>query len=476
MTNEQLVHEMLLDKDFKVDGNAGMGHEQLVTSRVRETFERAFWGSLAEDLSCQPPMHDRVLSVFREVRVGIEGLSQGHPEQAKIGELIDTETIAARLKQPDIDFGVVVELVDEVVEMLLSMHDRMRCKELREVTQETWVEVRASMQAASTEGQMVKARAMCAALEFLLSRVHAARVEVANSKLRSIAPVIREQGVEYEQKHFARKLDAGAVTLDGTRRWIEHTLQGLAAAKDSRVAVQDLALGRPEAFEVVLNVAYVDIVADFPNWGGVGCSQGEAKVPETLALDKHHIEALNMHFHTEVVSSVIFATVELHCRDHIKDAPLRAEAFKRVQDAIVTRLPKPDHPSAAIRVVRDALCEALSSKSLDACDAMLKKNLDRSSPVYSAMTKIFKRVWYSVFSSSSSRSSVIGMDIPTCARVIMPYTLKNTAKLVSVAALNKKVHVTRYNHIIKTSVEQLTLLSLATRPDPCAEVACVHAG
>ena len=65
--------------------------------------------------------------------------------------------------------------------------------------------MKAKMEAA--EEHAVRARAMCEALEFLLDRVHAVRVDTANNKLRAIAPVILEHGVEYERSHFKKKLE-----------------------------------------------------------------------------------------------------------------------------------------------------------------------------------------------------------------------------------------------------------------------------
>jgi hypothetical protein len=41
--------------------------------------------------------------------------------------------------------------------------------------------------------------ALCRALEMLLGRVNTMLVNAANARLRLIAPVVRDHGVEYEQ-------------------------------------------------------------------------------------------------------------------------------------------------------------------------------------------------------------------------------------------------------------------------------------
>ena len=59
-------------------------------------------------------------------------------------------------------------------------------------------------------------RAFCDALEFLLERVNAIRIDAANARLRLIAPVIENHGLEYERSKFAEKLENGTLTLERT--------------------------------------------------------------------------------------------------------------------------------------------------------------------------------------------------------------------------------------------------------------------
>mmetsp|Transcript_6055 Transcript_6055/g.14576 ORF Transcript_6055/g.14576 Transcript_6055/m.14576 type:complete len:1063 (-) Transcript_6055:927-4115(-) len=470
MTNEQLAHELLLYKDFKLDEKYGMSDDKLVHTKIRETFERAFWESLVEDLSTAPPTYARVLSVLTEIKTGIEGLSQGHAEESKIGEVIDMEAITTQLRQNKLDYRACEALVDEIVKVLLSIHDRMRSTDRHTETVQRWKDVRQKMLAAAGgKDQLARARATCEALEMVLDRVHAIRVDTANNKLRAIAPVIREHGVEYEKSHFVKKLDKGTIGLDRTRQWIKHTVAELQTARDARVSVQDLAKGRPEDFEVVLYVAMVNLIADYPNWGGVlrGKSD-EDLVPETMMLDLLRIKALNMHFHTDVVSSVILVTTELQCREEISDATVRADIFRQVQDIVVNNPPKPNSPRVTIKLVMAALAKAMDKPTLDACQTMLEKNVKRASPVHNAMTKIFKKVWYYLI---KDRDAEPPCKVPDCARPLLTEVRKHSASLATVALHNKKVHVTRYNPIIKASGDELTRNMVAKGPAPAPAVA-----
>ena len=60
----------------------------------------------------------------------------------------------------------------------------------------------ASAADASAEDTDAKPRAICKALEFLLGRVNAMRIDAANTRLRLIALVIRDHGVDYERGKF----------------------------------------------------------------------------------------------------------------------------------------------------------------------------------------------------------------------------------------------------------------------------------
>jgi len=469
MTNEQLAHELLLDKDFRLDEKAGMSDDKLVHTKIRETFERAFWESLVEDLSTLPPTYARVLSVLSEIKTGIQSLTEGHPEKERIGAVIDMDKITEQLRQDKLTFVACENLINDIVGVLLSMHERMRSPERRKETVSNWEAVRSKMQEAASLDQEARARATCGALELVLDRVHAVRVDTANNKLKAIAPVIREHGVEYEKSHFVKKLEKNLITLDRTKLWVTHTLCDIVLTSDPRVVVADLPKGKPEDFEVVLYIAMVNLIADYPNWGGLqrGASE-EDLVPETMMLDLLRIKALNMHFHTDVVSSVILVTAEAQCLLNIKDASLRSDLFKAVQDVVVKNPPKPNNPRVTIRLAMNVLQRGMTQTMLDACQNLMEKNVKKSSAVHNAMTKIFKRVWYHLVKDKTVPATC---NVPECAKPLLVEVAKHTGSLAAVALHNKKVHVTRYNDIIKTAGDAINKQPPAAAARPGADPA-----
>ena len=92
----------------------------------------------------------------------------------------------------------------------------MQAPKRDEESRTRWIPVREAM--AAREEQP---RVFCKALEFLLERVNAMRIDAANARLRLIAPVIKDHGIDYERGKFADKLKDGSLTLERTQvRWV----------------------------------------------------------------------------------------------------------------------------------------------------------------------------------------------------------------------------------------------------------------
>lgn len=99
--------------------------------------------------------------------------------------------------------------------IVVAMHTRMQSTQRKAETVTSWESLKGEMQAAASQEQ--RARALCGALELVLSRLHVVRVDTANNKLKNIAPVIREHGVEYERSHFTKKVCPRPAPLSRTR-------------------------------------------------------------------------------------------------------------------------------------------------------------------------------------------------------------------------------------------------------------------
>ena len=231
--------------------------------------------------------------------------------------------------------------------------------------------------------QVERSRAFCEALELCLDRIHAVRVDAANNKLRDIAPVIREHGVEYERSHFRKKLLNGSITLERTEKWIKHTLQHIVETRDQRVSLANLRGGSHGDFERVFQIAMVSLVVEYPHWGGEKRSKTNAdQVPETLLNDLLRIKALNAHFHTDVTSAAILITVDQEVKARMRDGIVRSQLLKTVSDTVVNKPPKPHDSTYTIKAVMEELGAHLEADDVRTIKTMVEKHVKRTHPVY----------------------------------------------------------------------------------------------
>ena len=100
-----------------------------------------------------------------------------------------------------------------LIEGIVTVVQRVQAPKRDKETKEKWSDVKAGMVAVAKEEQP---RAFCKALEFLLDRVNAMRIDAANARLRLIAPVIKDHGIDYERGKFQDKLNDGSLTLERT--------------------------------------------------------------------------------------------------------------------------------------------------------------------------------------------------------------------------------------------------------------------
>mmetsp|Transcript_4190 Transcript_4190/g.11969 ORF Transcript_4190/g.11969 Transcript_4190/m.11969 type:complete len:567 (-) Transcript_4190:25-1725(-) len=212
MSNEQLAHELLLDPGFQLDGVG----DNPVLARIRESFHRAFWDSLVDDLRLATPCYARVIRVLGEIRDGL--CEVVGPEEARhVGELVDLEFIRGQVDQGLYSW----ESCSRLIASLVKVVQRTQSVRREEETAGKWREAEAAMAAAGSVEE--RARALCGGLELVLERLNAMRIDAANARLRFISPIIMSHGIEYERRKFDDKVKDGSISVESTRAWIAST-------------------------------------------------------------------------------------------------------------------------------------------------------------------------------------------------------------------------------------------------------------
>ena len=172
MSNEQLAHELLLNPLFQLDSEGGAGVENPTFRRIRESFHQAFWDSLADDFKLSPPCYVRAIRVLREIRDGISDVA-GQGSVCDIIAVIDLDFINTRAVDAAFEWDDFKTLIGGVVGIIGRIQAPARDAE----TQTLWRVVGTRMLTCHEED---KPQTVCKALEFLLDRVNALRIDAAN--------------------------------------------------------------------------------------------------------------------------------------------------------------------------------------------------------------------------------------------------------------------------------------------------------
>jgi hypothetical protein len=189
LTNEQLAHELLLDPTFQLNEDP--------FDAIRSSFHNAFWDSLVGDLNLAPPCTARVVRVVHEISDAVNQMSRG--------PLVDMDLIRIAYSWPN-----CVALADHIFGCI--EHIQAPFPALQQETRAKWAqEFRPAMAAPADEP-----RVFCSTLRFFIDSANAARIAAANARLRLLAPVVSEHGLDYERCKLQDKLNAGTITLART--------------------------------------------------------------------------------------------------------------------------------------------------------------------------------------------------------------------------------------------------------------------
>jgi hypothetical protein len=199
-----------------------------------------------------------------------------------------------------------MQLIPGIIEII----KRVQCPRRDTETATLWAEKKAAMDSASYAADN-KPTAFCKALEFTFGRVNAMRMDAANARLRLIAPVVRDHGVEYARGKMREKIKSGAVTLNGTRAWLKESMRRLVG--DQATLIGDVAQGNAASLIIAHGSALVDLIEN-----------KSLAIPETLKFDANRINTMRTKYEWLVFYSVVLVTVK-HCRQ-VRNVGASAEA------------------------------------------------------------------------------------------------------------------------------------------------------
>jgi T-complex protein 11 len=454
ITNEQLAHELILDPTFKVDAHGGCGGENPVHSKIRNSFHVAFWKSLADDLRLDPPIYVRVLRVLDEIRDGIHDLASGGGVWKGfegINDVIDIKFIQDQIENKAFEWTACVKLVEDVVSILGQLCHSDKGATKRKFDEEpayihshmsSWGFLQNEMKDAADDGTK-QPGVFCSALQFLLDYTKAVRIEVANSRLRLIAPVIKDNGVDYERDHFDQKLLLGTVELTRTRKWLRSTIE--LEIGTQRLSIFDLTVrdsAKSASYVNILNAGVVALITDPSPLDIATC-------PETLLLDVTRLAAMQSAFrHLVLVASVMVIVYQRfgELRERNTSSIIHSIAYRIMTNKTVT-----GNISSIVDTVMLTLeeCTTMSDRDRGGLRDVLMKGAESNRPVPNLMASRLRNVLLRGLDGGATTETVFkDCQIPRAIISLIPHVSDVVNRLRKVVNLNAKVHATRYNEII----------------------------
>jgi hypothetical protein len=270
------------------------------------------------------------------------------------------------------------------------------------------------------------------------------RIDYANYQIDEMAPTLMQDGVSFLSNLFTEQLLSGSITLCNTRSWLQSSLINAYVTNDIRLDTRGMLDGLNEAYVNFLYIAFVDVVvinvSDFP---------------ELIELDALRINSLASRFHTDVISCIIVASVE-EMSKHVCSEMAYFQLISDIQGIVLNNPPMRGMPSDTIRLVLQRVAHTLCDQNVQGIEHVIHKHLSKTSTIYRPISKILRDTWYYLTKGMLIPASC---NLPPCARFLVPRIRNNTKMLKDIVDLNRHIHVTYYNTIIRQVTASVIVVS-----------------
>lgn len=270
-SNRQIIHELALDKDFRLQPRK----RNKLESMVEETARAAFWAAMRQDIA-EGRLEKWIPSLAETVRGKLLRLldSKGSLHRA-VAESMDIELIRQQCHNGFYDHE---KLLSYVLNLLPKICSPARDEDVKALVEDTSDYV--------------------SRLQKLLDVLEAMQLDHANFLLMISAPQVIPEAIPYERRLFAADLEAGRTTLDKTRQW-------LLAAKSQ------LPEGTP-ANDIHVH-AFLNLLFGLE-------TLSTSSIPETFHLDHPRIRDIRETLRAAILGGAIVLTVKTLLRRDVRSS------------------------------------------------------------------------------------------------------------------------------------------------------------
>ncbi|XP_047438632.1 T-complex protein 11-like protein 1 [Mugil cephalus] len=277
VSNLSLAHEILVNRDFCFKPRSPPTDS--LEGRVTEMMHRAFWDSLQEQLSSDPPNYSHAVILLQEVKTMLLSLLlPGHVRlRSQLEEVLDMELI-----QQEVDHGALDlhRLAAFVINTMASLCAPVRDPEIKALR--------------DLENPVELLREIFRVLGLM-------KTDMVNFTVQSLRPHLMQQAVQYERIKFQQILEQQPDSLDNTTAWLQAAASEESSSQSDSPGPQSRG---PLSATAVLNRAYIRLLRWDPQ---------DQKYPETVLMDRARLDALGRRLRTLVLEASVLLLTSAQC-------------------------------------------------------------------------------------------------------------------------------------------------------------------
>ncbi|KAI9882404.1 MAG: hypothetical protein M1823_005849 [Watsoniomyces obsoletus] len=305
--NRTLVHELAINKEYRIEGETGMSAD------LRRTLQRATFDEMRAEV--QQGRGERwIVAMTVHIRTRLlRLLTPGNSLHVLISEALDPAVVARECAMGSFSY-------EKFFEFMLSILPRL-CAPFRDPDVAALAHPPPPQEMNGEAGEINDQTGdIIGRLARLMHVIDLLSLDYANFLLHESAPRILHDAPAYEERYFAQDLANGVITLDQTARWWHQTRDQVQAEADRRdpEGVNHPA-NRPSARKIYAH-ALTDLF--------IAVTQLEHDlVPETLRLDRDRIIAVR----NNTVCIVAVGAIMLSAKNLLKRdvrSPWKPEAIR----------------------------------------------------------------------------------------------------------------------------------------------------
>lgn len=280
VSNLSLAHEIVVNGDFSFKPKSPP--KDSLEGRVTEIVHQAFWDSLQEQLSSDPPNYNHAVILLKEVKILLQSLLlPGHVRlRSQMDEVLDMELI-----QQEVDHGALDlhRLAGYIINTMASLCAPVRDPEVRVLR--------------DLKNPVELLREIFRVLGLM-------KTDMLNFTIKSLRPHLLQQAAQYERAKFQQILDKQPASLDNTTAWLEAAASEEASAVSARSESPGSDSRGPVSVTAVLNRAYMRLLHWDPQ---------DQKYPETVVMDRTRLDPLGKRLQMLVLEASVLLLTSAQC-------------------------------------------------------------------------------------------------------------------------------------------------------------------